>query len=129
MNQAEKRARITRAVPHYQQLLGLERWTVHFGFKKAENKATCEAQPEYRTATLNFDLSKLPEPNVPIERTVLHELVHCLTWRTEALAEAAAGEDSQRYELVREIIENDVSAIEGVFWETLPRVGALVLDA
>lgn len=51
-------------------------------------RACCEANPEYKEATLTFNLPRLLKTREDVEATVIHELLHCLVWRIAAYAES-----------------------------------------
>jgi len=73
--------RILRAVEYYVPLIGLEDWTLKVLFDPTiDAAASCEADEEYRSAKLCFNIPKMKENNEPVARTVRHELLHCLTW-------------------------------------------------
>jgi hypothetical protein len=99
-------------VAAWQIRLGLTGWTVRveFGPDAEEAEASCLAQPEYRTAVLTFDLTKLRAADV--ERTVAHELIHCLVWPLANAANALAKGDRAAEEWVRTEEEALTTALE-----------------
>jgi hypothetical protein len=70
--------------------MALDRWDIRPAVGPiADARAACAAEPEYRTATLLFDLDKLQTGDVLDEVTV-HEMTHCHIWPLHALAENLA---------------------------------------
>lgn len=57
--------------------------------KDSDCTASCEALPEYRRATLSFDLDKM-ETGVDVQEIVVHEAAHIDTWELHMLAEELA---------------------------------------
>lgn len=84
-------AQLRRLVEFYRRPLGLDRWDLEIvegAGLEDDAEALCHAQPEYRRATVYFDLAKIPERKRA--RYVLHEMIHCLTWPMAAVAEPLA---------------------------------------
>lgn len=98
-------------VRYWQKLLLLSDWTITVvvGATDDGSAANCEAQPEYRQATLTFDPTRIPKDQ--IDSFALHELLHCITWRLEVVAEEW-GQSESRYQFCREVAESTVTALE-----------------
>lgn len=70
--------------------LGLDRHEVGLVNAPATDcTASCEALPEYRRATLSFDLDKM-QTGVDVQEIVVHEAAHVDTWELHTLAEELA---------------------------------------
>lgn len=70
--------------------LGLDRHEIGLvHVKEADCMASCEALPEYRRATLSFDLDKMAT-GVDVQEIVVHEAAHNDTWEIHTLAEELA---------------------------------------
>ena len=79
-------------VAEYAEPLGLDRWSIRLVAEPdadPDARASCAADPDYREATIRFDLAKL-ETGDDLEETTVHELTHCLTWPIHAAAEHLA---------------------------------------
>lgn len=61
-----------------QEPLGLDRWSLRVVVGTLEDLAACEAEPEYKKATLWFDTEKFDTGDEPDE-VVAHEMAHCHT--------------------------------------------------
>jgi hypothetical protein len=107
----------------WKKRLGLQHWkfTVTFGTDADGADAACMAQPEYRNATLHFDLTKVPLEE--LDHYVCHEILHALVWPLANCAHAMAGGDKSKEEWVRTEEESLVTALEKLF------VGQMPLDA
>lgn len=82
---------IIKLIEYWKFPLDMANWTFKVTFRKDKWKASCYAQPEYRTAQLNFYLDiLLPtfKTNYELEEFVVHEMIHCLTWQLVALTES-----------------------------------------
>lgn len=104
-------ATIRARVRYWQRKLLLSDWkiTVVVGVADDGSAANCDAQPEYKTAIVTFDPKKVPADQ--IDSFALHELLHCLTWRLEGLAEEW-GLSESRYAMCREVAESTVTDLE-----------------
>lgn len=97
MGDAKLPAHIQNLVDEYREPLGLDRWDIRLevGAMPEDDraKAACTASPEYREATVQFDLDRLKTGD-DVEELVAHELGHCLLWplheEAEGLAEGLA---------------------------------------
>ena len=106
---------VTARVKWWQKRLGLTDWEIRIQYvSDAEDgsHAACSAQPEYRFATLYFDLPKI-DPAM-IERYVCHELVHCFVWRLANCAHALAAGDKSKEEWVRTEEETLTTQLENL---------------
>jgi hypothetical protein len=76
-------------VAHWVPLLRLGDWQIQVVFDPASaHRATCEASPEYKEATLTFNLPRCSAKEEDLEGCVVHELCHCLTWAQAAMTES-----------------------------------------
>jgi len=105
------RRSVTSLVRRWQKRLLLGDWkiSVELGALDDGAKADCDAKPEYKEATLRFDLDKVPPEE--LEAYVVHELIHCHTWRLEGIAEEW-GLSESRYQFVRDTAESVVTELE-----------------
>lgn len=99
-------------VAYWQTRLNLTGWdvAVAFGPDPDGADASCLAKPEYRSAVVTFDLALLKPADV--ERTVVHELLHCLVWPLANAANALAKGDKAAEEWVRTEEETLTTALE-----------------
>jgi hypothetical protein len=104
---------IRSRVKFWQKRLLLSDWkiTVVVGVADDGSTANCDASPEYRQAKLTFDPERMPTDLAEIDSFCLHELLHCYTWRLEAMAENWGRSESQ-YVLVRDVAETTVTDLE-----------------
>lgn len=88
-------------IKYWRHRLGLAHWAfeIQFGPDKDGGSAGCEAEPEYRQATLSFDLSLIHRDH--IDRFVVHELVHCFVWGLANVAQTMARGNPALEEWVR----------------------------
>jgi hypothetical protein len=86
ISNAHIRARVHRLVAKWRPILGLESWALDVRFDEREHIATCAAKPAYEEATLYFNVPcirrELPPTMAALEELCLHEMVHCLLWRS-----------------------------------------------
>lgn len=69
--------------------LRLQDWVIDIQFVQVpKEKAGCTAKPEYKEATLFFDLRKIPGSE--IRAFVLHEMLHIHVWKLAAVGERFA---------------------------------------
>jgi hypothetical protein len=81
---------IITTVNRLQEPLGLSGWTIQLEHGPLEGaKASCEASPEYKQATLSFDTDKLVTGD-ELDEIIVHEMMHMHTWPTHKLAEDLA---------------------------------------
>jgi hypothetical protein len=104
-------AQIRASLKRWQKKLLLSDWTITVVVGKTDDgsAANCDAQPEYKTAVLTFDPTRIPVEQ--IDSFAVHELLHCHTWRLEAIAEEW-GQSESRYQVVREVAETTVTSLE-----------------
>jgi hypothetical protein len=76
-------------------------------------RATCDAMPEYKEATLTFDPDRIPTDPRELDGWIIHELLHCHTWRLESLAESW-GKSEAQYAYARDAAETVVTDIERI---------------
>lgn len=78
---------IIELVEKLKEPLNLDRWVIKLEHGPLDDTAACSAMPEYKTATLGFNLEKLATGD-ELDEIVVHEMMHCHTWPTFDLAEA-----------------------------------------
>jgi hypothetical protein len=102
------------AVKKWKRILGLSEWEIGVRFEKDEDgaSASCMAQPEYRSATLGFDLSLIPKSQV--DRFAAHELSHIWVWPLANAAHSLAKGDPAMEEWVRTEEERLTTALEHI---------------
>jgi hypothetical protein len=103
-------------VRFWKKRLRLTEWSIKTEFGKMEEDdadAACSAQPEYRFATLHFDLARIPL--VELDHYVCHEMLHTLVWPLANAAHAMAAGDKTKEEWVRTEEEGLVTALEKLF--------------
>ena len=97
----------------WQKLMLLGEWkiTTKYGPLEHGEKADCDAKPEYREALIRFDHRKISADEV--DAYCIHELVHCITWPIEQLAENSAA-DENSHATARFICETTATKLEEV---------------
>jgi hypothetical protein len=106
---------IKAAVKKWQRILGVTEWEVSIAFGKDEEdgaSAGCLAQPEYRMASLTFDLALIPASQV--DRFACHEVLHTLIWPLANAAHSLAKGDPAMEEWVRTEEERLTTALEHI---------------
>lgn len=87
---AHLRSRIERLMKRWRPILGLESWDIVVRYDETECLGACVAKPRYEEATVYFNLPRIKRelPNVvaALEELVVHELVHCIIWRSNETA-------------------------------------------
>lgn len=132
---AEKRQYILDLLAHYTPLLGLEDWDFKVEFynttedmKLGERaSAGCSAQSDYKNAVLSFALDALP-PEL-LDRTVVHELTHCLLWPMTHYMDRWAGEDAEKQEISRYQLEYVTADLDRILTRHLPSCQAPLAPA
>lgn len=80
------RSRVQRAYAYWRPLLGLESWGIEIRWDATDCMACCEAKPSYEEAILRFNLPRmrreLPNVYAAVEELTLHEMVHCVLWKS-----------------------------------------------
>lgn len=83
-------AEIHRLVRYWRKQLDLEGWVIHVRFTETGRLvASCKARPAYEYAIVNFNLPRLRADlfeRVELEEVVVHELVHCVSWKASERA-------------------------------------------
>lgn len=72
-----------KLVKRWLPILGLEQWDVSIDFSEKTHQATVEAKPEYEEAIVHFNMKRIRkelQTDEDLNRLVLHELAHLLTW-------------------------------------------------
>lgn len=67
----------------WQDRLDLQHWDIDVLHDLKDHLGTCEAQPQYMTAVLRFNIDRIQKEiktDRKLEELVLHELVHCRVW-------------------------------------------------
>lgn len=106
--------RLQSRVKYWQKRLLLADWniTVLVGaLDDHEERADCDAKPQYKEAVIRLDPKKIPPDE--LDGFCIHELLHCVTWRLEALAEEWGRSESQ-YVVARETAETVVTELERI---------------
>lgn len=94
--------------------LHLDRWNINVDFdSERESAASCEALEEYCTGTVYFNLEQMDD--APIERYVVHELLHCHVNVLASVALTLAGNSKIKKEMVRRAEESLVTLLERLF--------------
>lgn len=88
---ATLRSRIEAYSRDWRPILGLQDWRIiiHYDERCKEKFGYCIAQPCYEEAVIGLKLSnirKLLIEDDDLEELVLHELVHCVIWKTSERA-------------------------------------------
>jgi hypothetical protein len=121
LTHAELKTRVWAELGKWQEPLGLNRWllTINWGDEADGDGgyASCEPNPQYREATLTFNLAAIIDRGKvdQIEYIVVHELMHCHTaklsnlcqWLWEKLLEVTEEEltsDLERLPLISDRI-------------------------
>lgn len=101
MPRVTKREHIRRMVDAVKGPLRLQDWIIEVQVQRMsakDGKAGCVAKPEYKEATLYFDLRRIPLADLwPF---VLHEMLHIHIWKLAAVGERLAGTDTKHLEAV-----------------------------
>lgn len=74
---------INALILEWKPRLLLQDWDIEVAFDQKTHVATCEAQPQYMAAKLNFNLPKIAKEvhgQRELEELVVHELTHILLW-------------------------------------------------
>jgi hypothetical protein len=105
--------RVTARVRQWQKRLLLGDWkiAVQVGALDDGSRADCDAKPEYKEALIRLDPEKIGDDE--LDGFICHELLHCHTWRLEALAEEWGRSESQ-YVFARETAEGLVTDLERI---------------
>lgn len=86
---------IAEAIP----ILRLQHWQIEVFFQPdLDQRAYCEAEPQYRTAKVGFDTGRIRI--FECVEFAVHELAHIVTWPVAALLERSTGieEATEAYE-------------------------------
>jgi hypothetical protein len=104
---------ITSRLRHWQKKLLLSDWkiSVEVGALDDGSRADCDARPEYKEAKIRLDPDKIPLDE--LDGFLVHELLHCHTWRLEQIAEEW-GQSESRYAFVRDVAEAVVTDLERI---------------
>lgn len=121
MTAAHKRRRIIALVKAWQEYLDLSNWTLNIVFDSTtKERASCVADPEYRTAKLTFNTRRIGPQE--LDEFVCHEMCHPHGWALAGLALKWAGNDETKRNVVREAEELLVTAMSRAFLPLLRRV-------
>jgi hypothetical protein len=81
---------VVTQVERLQEPLGLTGWSIQCEHGPLEGaKASCSAEPEYKQATLAFDLEKF-QTGDDLDETIVHEMMHMHTWAIHKVGEDLA---------------------------------------
>lgn len=75
--------KLFKLVHRWVPILGLDQWDLSIDFTEKTHQATVEAKPEYEEAIIHFNLKRIRKElttDEDLNRLVLHELAHLLTW-------------------------------------------------
>jgi len=83
---SKKKLQLTREqtcrkyVENFQRAMGLEDWTIDILFERLEGNTMAESyfMPEYRRATMTFDLSEHTEEDESLLESIRHEFLHII---------------------------------------------------
>lgn len=115
------RALLRQRLRYWIPRLQLQAWEITGSIAPMEKDAAeCDAAPEYLNAAVRIDPEKVPVED--LEATVVHELIHCHTWRLTNVAEVLARGDPALLEWVRTEQETLATNLERVFL-ALDRLG------
>ena len=89
MNDGPLARQVEAMVGAVREPLALDRWGITVEVGAGEQRGGCAAAPEYREATIVFDLEKFETGDDPAEM-VAHEMAHPHIWPLHALAEDLA---------------------------------------
>lgn len=82
---------IAEAIP----ALRLQHWQIEVFFQPdLDQRAYCEAEPQYRTAKVGFDSGRIRI--FECVEFAVHELAHILTWNVASLLERSAGASEEQ---------------------------------
>ena len=113
MTGPERRAWVRRAVATLTPILRVDGWDITVRFDgRMRNRADCEAAPEYRTATVRFNLTRIPEEELAAD--VIHELLHIHIWSLAHAADVLCEADKTKREWVRVEEERLATTLEGI---------------
>ena len=99
---------IIKTVHDLQEPLNLDRWIIKLEHGDLPDTAACSAMPEYKQATIGFNLDKLATGD-ELDEIIVHEMMHCHTWPSFELAELLA-------KLVSEMLPEPVRAATYEAW-------------
>jgi hypothetical protein len=93
------RSKWREAVPRLLELwrprLGLDDWALRITWdRKCKDRAYCVARPEYREATLGFNVARLEKAQ---DDPVVHELLHCHVHSVTYVSETYADEKGRKW--------------------------------
>jgi hypothetical protein len=106
--------RLQSRVKYWQKRLLLSDWSITVlvgALDDLDERADCDAKPQYKEGVIRLDPKKIPEAEW--DAYCVHELLHCVTWRLEALAEEWGRSESQ-YVVARETAETVVTDLERI---------------
>lgn len=83
------KTQIAALVAHWRPILGLEGWAIELRYNETKYAGYCKASPNYLAAVIGFNLKRVrKEYRTPeaVEELVVHELVHCVIWKSSERA-------------------------------------------
>jgi hypothetical protein len=121
VTKAEKRALILQLVEAWQVPLYLGGWDVKVYFpSRIQEIASCDSQPEYMTASLYFNLKRVPDTESEIRELVAHEMLHPHVEALAGLANRGARRTPERREAIRVAEETLVTTLSRIVLPGLP---------
>lgn len=121
MTDAKKKALIVKLVRDWQVPLFLNTWRFKIYFpSKIKEVASCQADSEYLTAALCFNLKRLPDTEDELRELVVHEMTHCHVNALATVAERGAKRNPERMEAVRLAEEELVTRFSRILLPHLP---------
>jgi len=103
--------RVALVIGEWQHRLLLDNWTILCEYTETQHLATCEAEPEYLSAILRFNVERIEKEihnDLLLEELVLHELVHAVMW---PLANMWRGLDENGQRVVEYFEEQAVTVV------------------
>ena len=108
------RRQLVARVRHWRTRLNLDDWDIYVSIRNPGDgdDAECDAEPQYKRATIRFNLDQVPADE--LDGFVAHELCHCPLEKLGRLALAWAGDDPIKQRIVLETEDEAVTHFERV---------------
>lgn len=112
-----RRVLFAKTIQILQPKLQLHDWKIVVRFlqktRPANIVAYCQPMPEYKTAGIRVNLSRLSDLNYyEVVSTAIHEMLHCVTWSMTDWAEQLCKKDKQKLEITRKLDESIITHLE-----------------
>lgn len=123
-----RRVLFAKTVQLLQPRLRLDDWKIVVRFLKKTRPNTivayCQPMPEYKTAGIRVNLTRLAELNhYEVISTAIHEMLHCVTWSMTEWTEQLCRKDKQKLEVTRKLDEGIITHLERMLTDiTLPQL-------